>query len=178
MAHRFLGTSDSAEISGKTVLVRVDYNVPLKQNGEGYEVESDARIRSSLSTLYFLQSHNCKVVLISHFGRPKHGYQMELSLYPIFKKLQEVLGGDVKRVKFCDDCIGDLATEEKRILNAGEILLLENLRFHNEEEEDKEDFAGMLAQDIDLYVNDAFSVCHRGIPKFFLYDSILTCHTY
>ncbi len=139
-------------VRGKTVLVRVDFNVPLKNN----RVADDSRIRASLATIRFLIKKKAKVVLLSHLGRPD-GFVDSLRLLPVAKKLESLLG---KTVHYIPDCIGVNSFVEK--LNQGEVVLLENLRFYSEEEKDDKVFAEKLASLGDIYVNDAFGVSHRA----------------
>ncbi|MBM71746.1 MAG: phosphoglycerate kinase [Crocinitomicaceae bacterium] len=156
-------------IKGKRVLVRVDFNVPLDEN---FKVQDDTRIRKALPTLKYLLEGGASVVLMSHLGRPK-GVIQELSLCHIVPKLEELLG---LSVKFAKDCVGDTALDITQSLKPGEVALLENLRFHNEEKEGDEFFAGQLAESGDIYVNDAFGTAHRAhastsiIARFFPVD--------
>ena len=156
-------------IKGKRVLVRVDFNVPLDDN---FEVQNDTRIRRALPTINHLLEGGASVVLISHLGRPK-GISPEFSLKHVVGKLEELLG---QSVKFAADCVGDVAFDVTHNLKPGEVALLENLRFHKEEKEGDEFFAGQLAENGDLYVNDAFGTAHRShastavIAKFFPVD--------
>tara|TARA_B100000683_G_scaffold238303_1_gene244039 strand:- start:1520 stop:2704 length:1185 start_codon:yes stop_codon:yes gene_type:complete len=156
-------------IKGKRVLVRVDFNVPLDDN---FEVQDDTRIRRALPTINHLLKGGASVVLMSHLGRPK-GVSPEFSLKHVVGKLEELLG---QSVKFAADCVGDVALDVTHNLKPGEVALLENLRFHKEEKEGDEFFAGQLAENGDLYVNDAFGTAHRShastavIAKFFPVD--------
>ena len=156
-------------IKCKRVLVRVDLNVPLDDN---FEVQDDTRIRRALPTINHLLEGGASVVLISHLGRPK-GISPEFSLKHVVGKLEELLG---QSVKFAADCVGDVAFDVTHNLKPGEVALLENLRFHKEEKEGDEFFAGQLAENGDLYVNDAFGTAHRShastavIAKFFPVD--------
>ena len=156
-------------IKGKRVLVRVDFNVPLDDN---FKVQDDTRIRRALPTINHLLEGGASVVLISHLGRPK-GISPEFSLKHVVGKLEELLG---QSVKFAADCVGDVAFDVTHNLKPGEVALLENLRFHKEEKEGDEFFAGQLAENGDLYVNDAFGTAHRShastavIAKFFPVD--------
>ncbi len=157
------------QIKGKRVLVRVDFNVPLDGN---FEVQDDTRIRRALPTIKYLLDGGASVVLMSHLGRPK-GVSPEFSLKHVVSKLEELLG---KSVKFANDCVGDVALDITQRLKPGEVALLENLRFHPEEKEGDEFFAGQLAENGDLYVNDAFGTAHRAhastaiIARFFPVD--------
>jgi phosphoglycerate kinase len=145
------------EVTGKRVLVRVDFNVPLdKSTGE---ITDDSRIRAALPTIKYLIDNRAKVILCSHLGRPKGAVKPELSLAPVGKRLSELLGQPVKAV---EDCIGPKAEEAAVALEDGEVLILENLRFHPEEEKNDPEFAKSLASLADIYVNDAFGTAHRA----------------
>jgi phosphoglycerate kinase len=152
-------------VSGKRVLVRVDFNVPLDKEKH---IEDDTRIRESLPTIEHLLSQGAKVILMSHLGRPK-GKAPEFSLAPVAKRLSELLG---KPVHFASDCIGAEAETAVNALQNGEVLLLENVRFYKEEEANDLEFAKKLASLGDVYVNDAFGTAHRahasteGVTKF------------
>ncbi|OAQ19891.1 phosphoglycerate kinase [Thermosulfurimonas dismutans] len=152
------------EVAGRRVLVRVDYNVPLSQG----QVVDDTRIRASLATIKYLMEKGARIILCSHLGRPKGQRVPELSLKPVAVKLSELLG---KSVRFAEDCIGEVAERAVEELAHGEILLLENLRFHKGETKNDPAFAEALARLCEVYVNDAFSVSHRahasvvGIPE-------------
>ena len=141
-------------IKGRRVLVRVDFNVPLDHS---LAVLDDTRIRRALPTINALLEGGASVVLMSHLGRPK-GKSKALSLQNILPCLEQLLG---KPVKFAEDCVGDSALDITQNLIAGEIALLENLRFHPEEKEGDEFFAGQLAENGDVYVNDAFGTARR-----------------
>ena len=140
---------------GKTVYVRVDYNVPHDKEGH---ILDDRRICATIPTIRYLLDHKASLVLASHMGRPKGAVNPELSLAPCAKRLSEILQ---QEVQFADDCVGEKASAMKRSLQQGEILLLENLRFHKEEEKNDAGFAKALADGCDLAVNDAFGVSHR-----------------
>src|SRR5882757_3108305 len=148
-------TIDSLDVSGKRVLVRVDLNVPMK-NGQ---VTDATRIERAVPTLAELAAKGAKVIVLSHFGRPDGKRVPEMSLKPLVEPLSEALG---KPVAFAEDCIGPLAEEAVRTLKPGEVLLLENLRFHKEEEKNDKGFADKLSVLGDVYVNDAFSAAHRA----------------
>ena len=159
-------TVDDVNFKGMRVLVRVDFNVPI----EAGRVADDTRIRSTLPTIKKIISDGGKAILMSHLGRPKGKFKPELSLKPVAEHLSSLIG---KEVKFAPDCIGD---EVKKIVNElkdGDIVLLENLRFHEGEEKNDEKFAKELAELGDIYVNDAFGTAHRahastyGVAKFF-----------
>ena len=145
------------DVKGKRVFVRVDFNVPLKKGVIG----DDTRIRSSLPTIQYILDHGGTVVLASHLGRPKGAVNAEMSLRPIADRLAELLG---KPVAFASDCIGDAARKAVDAVHAagGGIVLLENLRFHPEEEKNDTAFAAALASLADLYVDDAFGAAHRA----------------
>ncbi|MGH9554009.1 MAG: phosphoglycerate kinase, partial [Terriglobales bacterium] len=144
---------------GKRVLVRVDFNVP--QNDDR-SVADDARIRAALPTINFLREAGAKVVLISHLGRPKGGADEKYSLKPVAKRLEELLKDKNVHVSFASDCVGKSAEDAVNALKAGEICLLENLRFHPEEEKNEPGFAKQLASLGDVYVDDAFGTAHRA----------------
>ncbi len=153
-------------VKGKKVFLRVDFNVPLNEKSEITDV---TRIKAVLPTLTYLILHGAKLIIASHLGRPKGKFKPELSLKPVQEKLSEFLNKDVI---LASDVIGDEVEKLKENLKEGEILLLENVRFHPGETENNEDFAKELAKGIDIYVNDAFAACHRahasvvGITKF------------
>ena len=142
-------------VKGKRVLVRVDFNVPLK-NGE---VADDTRIRAVLPTIRYLLERGAAVILMSHLGRPKGLVQEDLRLDPVGRRLSELLGQEVVKV---DDCVGPEVERATKSLQPGQVLLLENLRFHPEEEENDQGFARQLASLADVYVNDAFGTAHRA----------------
>ncbi|MBA7596679.1 Bifunctional PGK/TIM [subsurface metagenome] len=144
------------QLEGKRVLVRVDFNVPLN---EELEITDDTRIKAALSTIKYLISRQAKVVLMSHLGRPKGKVVEKLRLDPVAKRLSEFLGQKVKKL---DNCIGKEVEEEIMKLQPGEIALLENLRFHPEEEKNNPEFAKSLAKSADIFVNDAFGTAHRA----------------
>ena len=140
---------------GKKVLVRVDFNVPIS-NGE---VDDDFRIRSSIPTIEYLSRRGAKIIILSHLGRPKGKPESYLSLKPVIYRLKSLL--QEKKIHWVDDCIGSKVENEIQKLQNGEILLLENLRFHSGEENNDEEFAQSLASYAEIFVNDAFSVSHR-----------------
>ncbi|MBN2098454.1 MAG: phosphoglycerate kinase [Dehalococcoidia bacterium] len=144
------------DVAGKKVLVRVDFNVPLdKKTGE---INDDTRIKAALPTIKYLIEHKAKVILCSHLGRPK-GVTPELTLKPVAQRLGKLLG---EPVQIAGDCIGPRAEGVAAGLKDGEVMLLENLRFHEEEEKDDPAFAKSLASLAEVYVNDAFGTAHRA----------------
>ena len=154
------------DVNGKKVFVRVDYNVPMD---EALNITNDARIQATLPTLQYLLDHNAAVILACHLGRPKGERVAKFSVAPVAKRLSEIIG---KEVKFASDCVGPEAKKAAAALKPGEILLLENLRYHKEEEENDPEFSKQLASLADVAVNDAFGVSHRahasveGITKY------------
>jgi len=153
------------EVKNKRVLVRCDFNCPLNEAGE---IIDDGKIRATIPTIKYLIGEGAKVMLMSHLGKPM-GVVPKLRFTGIQKKLSEILG---QSIRLASDCVGDEVLRTSKELLAGEILLLENLRFHREEEENDSDFSKQLASLGDIFVNDAFAVCHRkhasifGITKF------------
>jgi phosphoglycerate kinase len=149
------------ELAHKRVLIRVDFNVPLKDG----LITDDTRIRETLPTLEYALRHKAKVILCSHLGRPKGKPVESMSLRPLVARLRllldHVLSGS-ENVAFSPDCIGDIAMEMSRQLESGQTLLLENLRFHPQEEANDPSFAAQLAALCDIYVNDAFGSAHRA----------------
>lgn len=144
------------DVAGKKVLVRVDFNVPLNDKGE---ITDNTRITASLPTIQYLLEQKAAVILMAHLGRPKGQVKPELSLAPVAKHLGKLLG---KKILFAPDCVGEAAQAAASKLKPGHILLLENLRFHKEEEKNDMEFAEKLASLADLYVNDGFGVSHRA----------------
>ena len=144
------------DVAGKKVLVRVDFNVPLNDKGE---ITDDTRITASLPTIQYLLEQKAAVILMAHLGRPKGQVKPELSLAPVAKHLGKLLG---KKILFAPDCVGEAAQAAASKLKPGHILLLENLRFHKEEEKNDMEFAEKLASLAGLYVNDGFGVSHRA----------------
>lgn len=142
------------DLHGRSVLVRVDYNVPLERG----KITDDYRIEKSLPTIQYLLEQDCKIILCSHLGRPEGKPDPRFSLKPCAARLAELLD---KPVQFTDDCIGDKAREAAAKLESGEILLLENVRFHPEEESNDTDFAKTLASYAEVFVQDAFGVVHH-----------------
>lgn len=148
-------TIRNVQVKDKKVLVRVDFNVPLKEG----RVSDDTRIQGALPTLRYLLEQGAAVVLMSHLGRPKGKVVPELSLRPVAEHLSQLLG---QPVAFAPDCVGPEAQQAKAALKPGEVLLLENTRFHPEEKKNDPDFARQLAAGCDLFVNDAFGSAHRA----------------
>ncbi|MBK9383441.1 MAG: phosphoglycerate kinase [Planctomycetes bacterium] len=144
------------EVAGKRVLVRVDFNVPLGDDGE---VSNDARIRASVPTIQSILERGGIPVLMTHLGRPKGKVVDAMRLDPVARRLSELLGCKVKKA---DDCVGPAVEKLVKKAQKGEVVLLENLRFHKEEEENEPGFASALAKLGDLYVNDAFGTSHRA----------------
>jgi phosphoglycerate kinase len=151
----FRTLDDMGDIAGKRVLVRVDLNVPVKDG----QVTDDTRIERVKPTILELAERGAKVILLAHFGRPKSGPEAEFSLRQIVPAVKAVMG---KEIRFADDCVGEPAEKSIAGMNDGDILLLENTRFHKEEEKNDPDFTKKLAANGDLYVNDAFSAAHRA----------------
>ena len=151
----FRTLDDAKDLAGKTALVRVDFNVPM----EGGKVTDDTRLRVALPTIQRLRDAGAKVALLAHFDRPKGQRVPSMSLRPVVQPLEDLLGAPVR---FADDCIGPDAVDAIRDLDAGGVVLLENVRFHAAEEANDPVFAQKLADLGDLYVNDAFSAAHRA----------------
>jgi len=160
-------TIDDLELEGKKVLIRVDFNVPLDDQGK---ITDDRRIKSTLPTIEKVLSQGGKAILISHLGRPKGKPDPKLSLRPVAQRLSELLG---KEVVFLPDCIGEEVEKRVAELKPGDCLLLENLRFHPGERDNDRRFSRRLAKLADLYINDAFGTAHRahsstyGVTRYF-----------
>ena len=144
------------DVNGKKVFIRVDFNVPMDEN---QNITNDKRIRATLPTLNYLLENNAAIILACHVGRPKGQRVPELSVKPIVVRLSELLG---KEVKYAEDCVGEAASKAAADLKPGEVLLLENLRYHNEETKNDPEFAKQLASLADVTVDDAFGVSHRA----------------
>lgn len=156
MSKKTLANLTSSDLAGKRALVRVDFNVPLdKETGN---ITDDTRIRAAIPTIQDLTQKGAKVILVSHFGRPK-GVDDKLRLTPVAKRLSETLGQEVIK---CDDCIGEEVSAKVAAMQNGQVLLLENVRFYPEEEKNDSEFAKKLAANADVYVNDAFGTAHRA----------------
>ena len=155
MSKKSISSLSAADLTGKRVLVRADFNVPVDDAGN---ITDDTRIRAALPTIKDLTSKGAKVILSSHFGRPK-GVDEKLRLTPVAKRLSELLGQDVVK---CNDCIGDEVASQIAAMSNGQVALLENVRFYPEEEKNDPEFAKKLAANADLYVNDAFGTAHRA----------------
>lgn len=149
-------TIDNYNFDGKKVEIRVDFNVPLNDK---FEITDDTRIRGALPTIKKIMKEGGAVILMSHLGRPKGEYAEKFSLKHVAPHLSKLLETDVK---FADDCIGEKTVAMKNDLKGGEVLLLENLRFHAEEKKGDENFAKELAKGVDVYINDAFGSAHRA----------------
>ncbi|MDA0811841.1 MAG: phosphoglycerate kinase [Verrucomicrobia bacterium] len=147
------------DLTGKRVLVRVDFNVPLKDVDGKRVITDDTRIQAALPTINYLIEQNARVILMSHLGRPEGEKKPGLSLKPAADRLNELVSASVK---FVDDCVGDAAEVAVAALQNGEVLVLENLRFYNEETDNDPEFAAKLGKLADVYVNDAFGTAHRA----------------
>ena len=156
MSKKTIANLSEGDLTGKRVLLRADFNVPLDEN---QNITDDTRIRAALPTIQDLIKKGAKVIACSHMGRPKGQVKDNLRLTPVAKRLSELLGQDVK---ICDDCVGDSVTATINGMANAQVILLENLRFHAEEEKNEADFAKKLAANADLYVNDAFGTAHRA----------------
>lgn len=151
-----MSSIDTADFNGKRTLIRVDFNVPLN---EQLEITDDTRIRATIPTIKSILNKGGSVVLMSHLGRPKNGPEEKFSLKALVGRVAELTGA---KVHFADDCISEASFELSSQLKAGEILLLENLRFYKEETAGGHEFASKLARHGDIYVNDAFGTAHRA----------------
>ncbi len=156
MVKKSVASLTAADVSGKRVLVRADFNVPLDDQGA---ITDDTRIRAALPTIQDLTGKGAKVILTSHFGRPKAQVVESMRLTPVAQRLSELLGQEVIK---CDDCIGDDVAAAVGAMENGQVALLENVRFYAGEEANDPEFAKQLAANADLYVNDAFGTAHRA----------------
>ncbi|AFZ51048.1 phosphoglycerate kinase [Dactylococcopsis salina] len=156
MAKKTIASLSETDVSGKRVLVRADFNVPMNPQGE---ITDDTRIRAALPTIKDLIQKNAKVILCSHMGRPKGEVKEKLRLTPVAERLSQLLEQEVVK---CDDCIGDAVKQKIDGLQNSQVALLENLRFHSEEEANDPEFSKQLAANADVYVNDAFGTAHRA----------------
>lgn len=158
-------TVEDINVSGKRVIARMDFNVPLQDS----VITDDKRIREAMKTIKYLSDNNAKTILVSHLGRPKGQFDMKYSLKPVAKRISELLG---KEVVLAADVIGEDAKAKAAALKDGDVMLLENVRFHKEEEKNDEEFSKSLASFADIFVNDAFGTAHRahastaGIARF------------
>lgn len=149
-------TIEDVNVEGRRVFIRVDFNVPMDEDGH---ITDDRRIRASLPTINYCIDQNARVILASHLGRPKGVYNPDFSLAAAAKRLSRLLN---KEVRFARECVGDETSSMVDSLQDGDVLLLENLRFHPEEEANDEQFAKELARGVDVYVNNAFGTAHRA----------------
>ena len=156
MAKLSLSSLKKSELEGKKVLVRVDFNVPLNDSGE---ITDDTRIRAAIPTIEYLINNSARVIIAAHFGRPKGKVNEDMRLTPVVKRLSSILNKDVSLSK---SCIGKEAISLSNNLKNGDVLLLENVRFHSEEELNDDNFAESLAGHAEMYVNDAFGAAHRA----------------
>ena len=150
-------TVKDIDVNGKKVLVRCDFNVPI--DSETGKITDNRRIRAALPTIQYLLDHNAKVILCSHLGRPKGEFNLKYSLKPVAEELSKLLNKDVKLAK---DVIGESAKELTANMKEGDIVLLENVRFHKEEEQNDPEYSKALASMAEIYVNDAFGTAHRA----------------
>lgn len=157
MALKTLSDLQDPQFDGKRVFVRVDFNVSINDNGA---VGEDYRIRMTLPTIEYLAKRGAKVILASHLGRPE-GWDKQYSLAPVARRLSDIVGRSRPPIRFASDCVGPEVEGEIARMNPGDIMLLENLRFHKEEEANDPEFSKKLASLADIYVNDAFSTSHR-----------------
>ena len=166
MSKLSLSSLDKSILEGKKVLVRVDFNVPLNESGQ---ITDDTRIRAAIPTIKYLINNSAKVILAAHFGRPKGKVNEKMRLTPVAARLSDILE---QKVNLTESCIGEESLAKSNSLNNGDVLLLENVRFYEEEEKNDLDFAKNLASHADMYVNDAFGAAHRahastqGVTKF------------
>src|SRR5437762_877542 len=147
------------DVRGQRVFVRVDYNVPMEERDGQMVINDVTRIKETIPTLDYLIEHSAKIILIAHLGRPKGKREPSMSLRPVAEKLADML---CRPVAFVDDCIGEKVEKTAGALQPGDVLLLENVRYYNEEEANDPGFAEKLAKVADIYVNDAFGAAHRA----------------
>jgi phosphoglycerate kinase len=152
-------TVNDIDVQGKRVFLRVDYNVPMEEKNGQMLINDSTRIKETLPTLQLLISKGARIIVTAHLGRPKGQREPSMSLRPVADKLSEMLG---RKVQFVDDCVGEKVQAAANALKPGELLLLENVRYYNEEEANDPAFAEKLAQVADVYVNDAFGAAHRA----------------
>ena len=152
-------TINDIDLRSKRVLARVDYNVPMASHNDAMVINDDTRIRATLPTLRTMTESGAKVVLASHLGRPKGERMPSMSLRPVAERLSELIG---QPVAFCNQCVGQAAVDSAAELEDGSLLLLENVRYHTEEEANDPAFAAQLAGDAEVFVNDAFGAAHRA----------------
>lgn len=152
-------TVKDLDLRGKRVFVRVDYNVPMEEKGGEMVVNDATRIKETLPTLDFLIENEARIILAAHLGRPKGNREASMSLRPVAAKLADMIG---RPVAFLDECVGEKVEKTVELLKPADILLLENVRFHEEEESNNPEFAAKLAALADVYVNDAFGAAHRA----------------
>lgn len=156
MSKKTVANLTPADLTGKRVLVRVDFNVPLD---EDLNITDDTRIRAALPTIKYLKENGAKILLASHFGRPKGKVNEKMRLAPTAKRLGELLG---EEIVVCTDCIGEEVASKVASMKNGQVAVLENVRFYAQEEENDPEFAKALAANADLFVNDAFGTAHRA----------------
>jgi 3-phosphoglycerate kinase len=149
-------TLEDFEVNGKRVLVRVDFNVPIGKDGH---ITDDTRVKAALPTINNLMDRGAKVILVSHLGRPKGKVDKKYTLSPVAKRLSEYIG---KTVTLAEDCVDDSAQKAVKNMASGDIIMLENVRFYEEEEKNAPDFAKKLADLADIFINDAFGTAHRA----------------
>ena len=152
-------TINDIDLRSKRVLARVDYNVPMASHNDAMVINDDTRIRATLPTLRTMTESGAKVVLAAHLGRPKGESMPSMSLRPVAERLSELIG---QPVAFCNQCVGQAAVDSAAELEDGSLLLLENVRYHTEEEANDPAFAAQLAGDAEVFVNDAFGAAHRA----------------
>jgi len=152
-------TINDIDLRSKRVLARVDYNVPMASHDDAMVINDDTRIRATLPTLRTMTESGAKVVLAAHLGRPKGESMPSMSLRPVAERLSELIG---QPVAFCNQCVGQAAVDSAAELEDGSLLLLENVRYHTEEEANDPAFAAQLAGDAEVFVNDAFGAAHRA----------------